>query len=205
MVDWSRIALPIALRLVRCSRAVWRSSTQSVIIGVLVAFSVSASLAAEVAAPSEYELKAVFIYNFIKFTEWPPAKLGKSDEPFIIGILGKDPFGGALDKVVEGDTLYDKPAVVRRYARVDDVVASHALFISFSEEQSITAVLKLLDGQGASILTIGETENFAKRGGVIGLKKENKKVVFGINLIAANRAGLNISAQLLKIAKDVVK
>ena len=204
MVDWSRIALPIALRLVRCSRAVWRSSTQSVIIAVLVAFSVSASLAAE-AAPSEYELKAVLIYNFIKFTEWPPAKLGKSDEPFIIGILGKDPFGGALDKVVEGDTLYDKPVVVRRYARVDDVVASHALFISFSEEPSITAVLKLLDGQGASILTISETENFAKRGGVIELKKEHKKVVFGINLIAANRAGLNISAQLLKIAKDVVK
>lgn len=205
MVDGSRIALPIALRLVPCSRAGWRSSTQSVIIAVLVAFSVSASLAAEVAAPSEYELKAVLIYNFIKFTEWPPAKLAKSDEPFIIGILGKDPFGGALDKVVEGDTLYDKPVVVRRYARVDDVVASHALFISFSEEQSITAVLKLLDGQGASILTMSETENFAKRGGVIELKKEHKKVVFGINLIAANRAGLNISAQLLKIAKDVVK
>jgi hypothetical protein len=176
-----------------------------VIIAVLVAFSVSASLAAERAAPSEYELKAVFIYNFIKFTEWPPAKLGKSDEPFIIGILGKDPFGGALDKVVEGDTLYDKRVVVRRYARVDDVVASHALFISFSEEQSITALLKLLDAQGASILTISESENFAKRGGIIGLKKANKKVVFGINLIAANRAGLNISAQLLKIAKDVVK
>jgi hypothetical protein len=95
--------------------------------------------------------------------------------------------------------------VVRRYARVDDVVASHALFISFSDEQSITAVLKLLDGQGASILTISETENFGKRGGVIELKKEHKKVVFGINLIAANRAGINISAQLLKIAKDVVK
>jgi hypothetical protein len=203
MVDWSSVA--VRAHLIGWSRAARHSSAQAVIIAVLVAFSVSASLAAEVAAPSEYELKAVFIYNFIKFTEWPPAKLGKSDEPFIIGILGKDPFGGALDKVVEGDTLYDKRVVVRRYARVDDVVASHALFISVSEEQSITAVLKLLDGQGASILTISETENFAKRGGVIGLKKENKKVVFGINLIAANRAGLNISAQLLKIAKDVVK
>jgi hypothetical protein len=203
MVDWSSVA--VRAHLIAWSRAARHSSAQAAIIAMLVAFSVSASLAAEVAAPSEYELKAVFIYNFIKFTEWPPAKLGKSDEPFIIGILGKDPFGGALDKVVEGDTLYDKRVVVRRYARVDDVVVSHALFISFSEEQSIAAVLKLLDGQGASILTIGETENFAKRGGVIGLRKENKKVVFGINLIAANRAGLNISAQLLKIAKDVVK
>jgi hypothetical protein len=203
MVDWSSVA--VRAHLISWSRAARQSATHWAIIAALVAFSASASLAAEVAAPSEYELKAVFIYNFIKFTEWPPAKLGKSDEPFIIGILGKDPFGGALDKVVEGDTLYDKRVVVRRYARVDDVVVSHALFISFSEEQSITAVLKLLDAQGASILTIGETENFAKRGGVIGLKKENKKVVFGINLIAANRAGLNISAQLLKIAKDVMK
>jgi uncharacterized protein DUF4154 len=203
MVDWSSVA--VRAYLMDWSRAARQSSVQAAIIAVLVAFSVSASLAAEVAAPSEYELKAVFIYNFIKFTEWPPAKLGRSDEPFIIGILGKDPFGGALDKVVEGDTLYDKRVVVRRYARVDDVVASHALFISFSEEQSIAAVLKRLEAQGASILTIGETENFAKRGGVIGLQKENKKVVFGINLIAANRAGLNISAQLLKIAKDVVK
>jgi hypothetical protein len=203
MVGGSSVA--VRAYLIDWSRAARRSSIQAAIIAVLMAFSVSASLAAEGAAPSEYELKAVFIYNFIKFTEWPPAKLGKSDEPFIIGILGKDPFGGALDKVVEGDTLYDKRVVVRRYARIDDVVVSHALFISFSEEQSITAVLKLLDAQGASILTIGETKNFAKRGGVIGLKKENKKVVFDINLIAANRAGLNISAQLLKIAKDVVK
>jgi hypothetical protein len=205
MVDGSRIALPIALHLVRCSRAVWRSSTQSVIIGVLVAFSVSASLAAEVAAPSEYELKAVFVYNFIKFTEWPAAKLGKSGDPFIIGILGKDPFAGALDKVVEGEMIYSKPVVVRRFARADEAAASHVLFISASEEQTVPVVLKLLDTPDAGVLTIGETENFTRRGGVIGLKKENKKVVFAINLIAANRAGLNINAQLLKIAKDVVK
>src|ERR1700741_2864128 len=104
MVNWSRVA--VRADLIGWSRATRHSSAQAAIIAVLVAFSVSASLAAEVADPSEYELKAVFIYNFIKFTEWPAAKLGKSDEPFIIGILGKDPFSGALEKVVEGDTLY---------------------------------------------------------------------------------------------------
>ena len=188
-----------------CSRAARRSSNRWMLLAALVPFSVSASLAAETAAPSEYELKAVFIYNFIKFTEWPAAKLGKSGEPFIIGILGKDPFAGALDRVVEGDTVYDKPLVVRRYLRIDEAVASHALFISASEEQVMPAILRILDGQDAGILTISETENFTQRGGIIGLKKENKKVVFVINLSAATRGGLTINAQLLKIAKSVVK
>jgi hypothetical protein len=119
--------------------------------------------------------------------------------------LGKDPFAGALDKVVEGELIYSKPVVVRRFARADETPPSHALFISASEEQTVPVVLKLLDAPDAGVLTISETENFTRHGGIIGLKKENKKVVFGINLIAANRAGLNINAQLLKIAKDVVK
>ena len=127
MVDGPEIALPIALRafLVDGLRARRLApSTQSVISRCAVAFSVSASLAAEVAAPSEAELKAAFIYNFIKFTEWPAEEMAKTSEPFIIGMFGKDPFGAALDKTVEGDSFHQKPVVVRRYSRMDESVGT---------------------------------------------------------------------------------
>jgi hypothetical protein len=162
----------------------------------------SISISAELSRPAEYELKAAFLYNFIKFTEWPVEELGKSAEPFIIGVLGKDPFGAALDKVIEGEIIHNKVIVARRFERMDETAASsHVLFISSSEESNLPGVLKILGGQSA--LTVSEIENFARRGGVINLKKENNKVVFEINLDAAKRAKLTMNAQLLKLAKIV--
>jgi hypothetical protein len=172
------------------------------IAALAVHFPAPISTSAELSHPAEYELKAAFLYNFIKFTEWPAADLGKSDDPFIIGVLGKDPFGGALDKVVGGETVHNKTIVTRRFARMDETAAgSHVLFISSSEENNLPAVLRVLGGQ--SVLTVSEIENFARRGGVISLKRENNKVVFEINLEAAKRAKLTMNAQLLKLAKIV--
>lgn len=159
--------------------------------------------AAQVApAASEYELKAAFLFNFIKFTEWPADEFNKSDEPFVIGVLGKDPFGSTLDKVTEGETIHSRKIVVRRFARMDDLVAnSQVLFISASEERNLGAVVKLLEGQ--AVLTISEIANFAERGGVIELRKDGNRIVFDVNLAAAKRAGLSLNAQVLKLAKAV--
>ncbi len=158
--------------------------------------------AAQVAPASEYELKAAFLFNFIKFTEWPGEESARSDEPFVIGVLGKDPFGAALDKVTEGETVHNRKIVVRRFARMDDsAAASQLLFISASEERNLAAVVKLLEGQ--AVLTISEIASFAERGGVIELKKDGNRIVFEINLAAARRAGLSLNAQLLKLAKAV--
>jgi hypothetical protein len=159
--------------------------------------------AATGAPPSnEYELKAAFLYNFVKFTEWPAAELGKSDEPFVIGVLGRDPFGGVLDKIIEGETIYNKRVVARRFPRMEEAAAnSHVLFIGTSEEPNLATILKLLDGQ--AVLTVSEIANFAQRGGVIDLKTENNRIVFEINLSAAKRARLTMNAQLLKLAKVI--
>jgi YfiR/HmsC-like len=172
------------------------------VIAAMVLLPVSISGSAELSRPAEYELKAAFLYNFIKFTEWPPEQLGKEDAPFIIGVLGKDPFGAALDKVIQGETIHRKTIVARRFARMDEAAAnSHVLFISSSEENNLTGVLRVLSGQ--SVLTVSEIENFAQRGGVICLKKENNRIVFEINLEAAKGAKLNMNAQLLRLAKIV--
>ena len=180
-------------------RQVWLNLTLA--IGLISLF-VCGSMAASAPPLNEYELKAAFLYNFVKFTEWPAEEPGKSDAPIIIGVLGKDPFGAALDKLIEGETVHNKKIVARRFPRMDDTAAnSHVLFISASEEQNLAAILKLLDRQ--AVLTVSEIANFAQRGGIIDLKKENNRIVFEINLFTAKRAGLAMNAQLLKLAKVV--
>src|SRR5918994_1271021 len=111
-------------------------ATLAIAAMVLLPFSISSS--AELSRAAEYELKAAFLYNFVKFTEWPPEALGKDDDPFIIGVLGKDPFGAALDKVLQGETIHRKTIVARRFARMDETAASsHVLFVSSSEANNV--------------------------------------------------------------------
>jgi hypothetical protein len=163
-------------------------------------FSSAISTSAELSRPSEYELKATFLYNF-KFTGWPPEQVAKSTDPFVIGVLGKDPFGSGLDRVIEGETVNDKTVVFRRFAKTEQAANTQVLFIASSEEHNLPAILRALEGK--SILTVSEIENFAQRGGIINLKKENNRVVFEINLDTAKRAGLTMNAQLLKLARVV--
>lgn len=168
----------------------------------LVLFTASIAASAELPRASEYELKAAFLFNFIKFTDWPADELAKSDDRFIIGVVGKDPFGAALDKIIEGETVHNRAIVARRFSRMDEAVTnSHVLFISSSEDTNLPAILKILDQR--SVLTVSDMDNFAQRGGIISLKKENNKIVFDINLETAKRVGITMNAQLLKLAKIV--
>lgn len=171
-------------------------------VALMILISASFSVSAQAARPSEAELKAAFIYNFIKFTEWPPADLANKNEPFVIGVLGKDPLGAVLDKTIEGETYQQKAIVVRRFPRMEESVGqSQVLFISSSEEANLATIFKLLDGQ--AVLTVSEIENFAQRGGVIKLAKESNRIVFEINLDSVKRAGLAMNAQLLKLARII--
>jgi hypothetical protein len=184
------------------TRRVRRFSRLAFMIAVLVVFPFTRSSAAEFPGSPEYQLKAAFLYNFIKFTEWPDHQSKTNREHFIIGVLGKDPFGPVLDHVVQGETVDNKPIVVKRFIKMEQAaVDSHVLFISVSEENNIPAILSLLDGQ--SVLTVSESKDFAPRGGMIQLRTENNKIVFDINFEAVKRARLTMNAQLLKLAKTV--
>jgi len=160
------------------------------------------SVAAELSRSREYELKAAFLFNFIKFTEWPAAELAKAEDPIVIAVVGADPFGPALEKTVEGEKVHDRAISVRRFPRMEAAAAnSHVVFVGASEANNVAAILRLLDGK--AVLTVSDLDNFAERGGIIHLEKENNRIVFEINVEAVKRAGLVMNAQLLKLAKIV--
>jgi hypothetical protein len=149
--------------------------------------------------PAEYEVKAAFLYNFARFVEWPDAPEG--DGPFVITVLGRDPFGSVLDDTLRGKTIDDKRIVVRRASRPDEVGQSRIVFICDSEKDRLPAILKSLEG--TPVLTVGEMSEFAERGGVIRFKLEQGRIRLEINAAAAERSRLRISSQLLKLARIV--
>lgn len=134
----------------------------------------------------EYELKAGFIAKFPSFVKWPAP-----GSPVTVGVLGNDPFGPALDRVMK----------VRRSKRVEDLKGCQIIFISKSERGNIPGIIAAL--AGANVMTVGDTEGFVKQGGVLGFVMEGDKVRFEINTGAAKRAGLDISSRLLKLASLV--
>lgn len=153
------------------------------------------------AQTKEYEIKAVFLYNFARFVEWPTNAFATTNAPLVIGVLGQDPFGSYLDKTVEHETVNDRPLVVRRYERVEEVRDCHILFISSSEKGRLQQTLTGLQHRG--ILTVGEMEGFASQGGVLRFLTEDNKIKLRINLAAARTEHLTISSQLLKLAEIV--
>jgi hypothetical protein len=156
---------------------------------------------AQAPTPAEYQLKAVFLFNFAQFVEWPPEAFQGSHAPLIIGVLGEDPFGVYLDETVRGEKVNDRPLVVQRYRRIDEMKACHILFISRSEANQLEPIITSLKGR--HILTVGDAVGFAQRGGIIRFVTEKNKIRLRINLEAAKAAHLTISSKLLRPA-DIV-
>lgn len=149
---------------------------------------------------SEYRVKAAFVYNFAKFIDWPAKAFPDGRAPLTLCILGKDPFGVALE-TIKGKTVKGRKLVIQHVARIEDLDQCHILFISASEEKHVEKILETL--KDSSVLTIGEMKMFAQRGGIIHLTVKESKVRFGINVDAAKRAGLKISSKLLKLSRVV--
>src|SRR6266542_5258052 len=158
-------------------------------------------LAAQSAPTPEYRLKAVFLFNFAQFVEWPASAFPEPDTPLVIGVLGDDPFGAYLDETVRGERVNDRPLTVRRYRRVEEIGACHILFISRQEQGHLDQILDSLKGR--SILTVGDAEGFASRGGMIRFTTEQNRIRLRVNLDAARAANLTISSKLLRPAQIV--
>lgn len=121
--------------------------------------------------------------------------------PIVIGILGEDPFGRVLDDVVRGETVRSRQLVVERFRRVEEIKTCHILFISRSEIEKYEQIFATLNGR--PILTVGDTEGFATRGGMIRLLTEQNRIRLRVNVRAARAAGLTISSRLLRAAEIV--
>ena len=175
------------------------SRVSAVLALALISFIGTAQAAQD--SPSEYELKAAFVYNFAKFVDWPPKVYSGPQSPFSICILGTDPFGSVIDDTLRDKTVADHPVVVRRDK--DATAARHCqiVFVSASEKHHLPDVLASL--KGANVLVIGDVDGFAAAGGAIELTLQDSRIRFAINPGAADGAGLKISSQLLALATIV--
>jgi uncharacterized protein DUF4154 len=147
----------------------------------------------------EYQLKAVFIFNFAQFTAWPDKAFADGNAPFVVAVIGPDPFGDALPAVLDGKKIADRPIVLKHYGLADEVHGCQLLFVPASEENHLAEIFKAVGDQ--PVLSVGETDDFPAAGGTIRFLIENNKIRFEVNLDAAKKAGLKISSKLLSLAK----
>jgi YfiR/HmsC-like len=181
--------------------AVLKLRHAAAILAVLLALAAAPARAQAPAAPSEYQVKAVFLFNFSQFVDWPAASFADGRAPLVIGVLGSDPFGATLDEIVRGETVNGRPLEVRRYDSVEQIDACHILFIERSQEERLDAVLAALKGR--SVLTVGDFEGFVRHGGIIRFVTVGNKIRMRVNLAAAQDAKLTISSKLLRPAQIV--
>jgi len=179
-----------------------------------------AAVHAEPGSIQEYQIKAAFLYNFIKFVDWPKEAMPDGNEPITIGIIGKDPFGQAFEPVKDKDAK-DKKVVVKRFKSIADlkklgesgkdelnrqieaVKKCHLLFVCSSEKEYLKDIVNTVKDR--PVLTVGEMQGFLEAGGISNFLVEDNKVRFEVNLIAAEHAKLKIRSQLLRLAKRVIE
>ncbi len=149
----------------------------------------------------EYEVKAAFLLNFARLVQWPSSAFHDAEEPIFLGVLGRDPFDGALQSLVEGRKAGPRTIHVKHIANVRDITSCHMVFVSAPETAPVTEILAA--ARGASVLLVGDAHDFARKGGAINFYSDEGKVRFAINRQAAEDAGLKISSRMLRLAKLV--
>lgn len=156
---------------------------------------------AQTTQPTEYQLKAAFLYHFAQLVTWPADAFVESDSPMVIAVLGENPFGKQLEEAVQGKSVNGHPVTVKAVQTIAELTNScHVLFISSSEKRRLSEILAAV--RGKSMLTIGETDQFTETGGMINFTMEGTKIRFQINQGAAKAAGLKISSKLLSLATN---
>jgi hypothetical protein len=147
-------------------------------------------------SPTEYDIKAVFLYHFTQFVGWPEAAFPAPDAPFVIGVVGADPFGHSLETIVGGESVGHHPLVVKG---VNDVTAEFRCQILYFTPDG-EDLLDLRRLRTAPVLTVGESDSFYKRGGMIQFVLNRRRVRLKVNLAEARAHSLEISAKLLRVA-----
>jgi hypothetical protein len=152
-------------------------------------------------SPTEYQVKAAYLFNFLKFVDWPDDSFTNSNGRWVIGIVGANPFGDELTQAVSGKIVQGHLLQVRTFQPADDLRACHILFISASEMKRLPSILTAL--RGSSVLTVGDVDQFTESGGMIQFVMEDGRVRFVIDVGATSRARLKVSSKLLSLARTV--
>ncbi len=187
----------------RRRRRGWRTFTLPVglwlFAGSLAMSSATLCIAAT-SASTENLVKAAFLYNFAKFVDWPDESFDGDEVPFTLCLLGEDPISPAL-KSIAGKTVRGRTLSVKNLDELSEAATCHVVFVSQSEQHRLAELVPYF--QERHILTVSDMLDFARLGGVIGLVKVSNKIRFEVNLGAARRAGLTISSNLLRLAREV--
>lgn len=159
------------------------------------------STQAQEAPASEYQVEAAFLYHFAEFVVWPAEAFPKPGTPFVVGVLGDNPFGGALQEAIRDKAINGHPMQLMLFESrsLGELDHCHIVFISPSERKRLPDILQALKDK--SVLTVGRMDRFTEWGGMINFFIEGKRVRFEINDEAARKAGLKISAKLLTLAR----
>jgi hypothetical protein len=168
------------------------------ILGV-IAFLLLGNITVQAQLSREYQLKAVFLYNFAQFTEWPTNALADDKSPIIIGIVGADPFGAVLEQTIRGETVAGHPLTVEHFPHVADIKTCHLLFIPQSETRHVDEILKTVGDK--PVLTVADIDTPLTAGVMIRFVVQNNKVHFRINTPAARAANISLSSKLLRVAE----
>lgn len=154
------------------------------------------------AEPSrEYQVKAVFVYNFAQFTEWPSNAFARPDSPIVIGILGNNPFGDFLQETIRNETVHGRRLVIEHFQRVEEIKNCHILYVGQSEADRLDHDLDVLKGR--PVLTVSDIEHAAYRGVMVRLYMQANKVRLRVNLDDVRAAGLSLSSKLLRVAEVI--
>ncbi|MDE3067862.1 MAG: YfiR family protein [Verrucomicrobiota bacterium] len=157
------------------------------------------TLPSRAGGPTEYQVKAAFLYNFGKFVDWPSNAFAATNAPLVIGVFGENPFGDNLQSIVRGKNIGNHRVAVRRLRSLSELKRCQILFVSASEKQRLPDILRAV--RGAGVLTVSDMDHFTEAGGMISLFMENREIRFQINNEAARAAGLKISSKLLILAE----
>jgi len=165
--------------------------------------SLAAASAARAQAPPsvEYQVKAAFLVSFANFIEWPSGTFQNDKAPLNFCVFRHDPFGSTLDDVIRGKTINDREVLARRIMELPDLKSCQIIFVSNVEDKHLSEVVSSL--LGTSALVVGESENFAERGGGVQFFLDANKVRFAVNVDATQRARLKVSSKLLALARIV--
>ena len=149
--------------------------------------------------PTEYDVKAAFLLNFTKFVEWPESVFESPSAPFRICIVGEDPFGETLDKMVEGEKVASHKLVVDRLKRGSSAGGCEVAFYTKADRNAAQSIAR----EAPHVLTVGETDEFLHEGGVIRFVLDHNRVRFDVSQAAARKAELKVSSKLLNVARRV--
>lgn len=149
----------------------------------------------------EYQIKAALLYKVALFVEWPDRAFESPSSPFVVGVLGGDPFGPWLEQELGGMRIGDHPVEIRRLKRASQGRDCHMVFISRSDEMRLDEVLDEL--RSMPVLTVSDRSGFCETGGMIGLVPHQNHVRIALNADSAERVGLTISATLQRVALSV--